>query len=52
MNVKNTDCTLINQYIINTDLIRSLKEGAHVFYALNDNHVKMVFDSALKHINE
>lgn len=33
-------------------LIRSRREGKQVFYALNDEHVKMVLETALEHIQE
>lgn len=33
-------------------LIRSRREGKKVFYALNDDHVKMVLETALEHVNE
>lgn len=34
------------------NLIRSRKEGKKEFYALNDEHIKMVLETALEHINE
>lgn len=33
-------------------LVKSKKQGKHVFYSLDDEHVKTMFDMALEHINE
>jgi len=33
-------------------LVKSRKQGKHVFYSLDDNHIKTVFEMALEHINE
>lgn len=34
------------------NLVKSRKEGKIVFYSLDDEHVKQVFDQGLLHINE
>ncbi len=36
----------------NAKLVRFEKKGKHVFYSLDDNHVKMLFEKALEHITE
>ena len=33
-------------------LVRNRKEGKVVYYSLDDEHVKMIFDQGLVHINE
>lgn len=33
-------------------LVRSEKNGKNVYYSLNDQHVKMILEKALEHINE
>jgi ArsR family transcriptional regulator len=33
-------------------LVRSRKDGKIVYYALNDEHVKMIFDQGMNHIRE
>jgi ArsR family transcriptional regulator len=33
-------------------LVRSRKEGKVVYYSLDDEHVRMIFDQGLVHINE
>lgn len=33
-------------------LVKSEKVGKHVFYSLNDEHIKIILDIALEHINE
>lgn len=33
-------------------LVKARKQGKHVFYSLDDEHVKTIFDMALEHINE
>lgn len=33
-------------------LVRSRKEGKIVFYALNDEHVKQIFNQGMEHVNE
>lgn len=33
-------------------LIRAEKKGKNVYYALNDDHVQMIFEKALEHICE
>lgn len=33
-------------------LVRSRKDGKIVYYALNDEHVKMIFDLGMNHIRE
>jgi len=34
------------------NLVRSRREGKVVYYSLNDDHVKQIFDQGLSHINE
>lgn len=34
------------------NLVRARKDGKHVFYALDDNHVKLVLETAMDHIEE
>ena len=34
------------------NLIRARREGKKVIYALNDNHVRMVLETALEHVSE
>ena len=34
------------------NLIRSRRDGKRVFYALNDDHVKLVLETALTHVHE
>ncbi|CDE89887.1 TPA: ArsR family transcriptional regulator [Candidatus Gastranaerophilales bacterium HUM_20] len=33
-------------------LVRAEKRGKNVYYALNDNHVKVIFEMALEHVCE
>jgi len=33
-------------------LIKNRKDGKIVFYSLNDEHIKQIFDQGLNHINE
>ncbi len=33
-------------------LVKCRKEGKHVFYSLDDNHVKEILEKSLEHINE
>lgn len=33
-------------------LIRSRREGKNVYYSLNDEHVKMILETALEHVYE
>jgi len=33
-------------------LVKSRREGKIVYYALNDDHVRQIFDQGLAHINE
>ena len=33
-------------------LVRNRKDGKIVYYALNDQHVKMIFDQGMNHIRE
>lgn len=33
-------------------LVRAQKKGKNVYYSLNDNHVKMILESALEHVQE
>ncbi|MDK2800487.1 MAG: ArsR family transcriptional regulator, lead/cadmium/zinc/bismuth-responsive transcriptional [Clostridiales bacterium] len=33
-------------------LVKYRKEGKTVFYSLDDNHIKQIFDQGLSHINE
>lgn len=35
-----------------TRLVRSYKKGKNVFYSLNDNHIKSIFDQAFHHVGE
>lgn len=34
------------------NLVRTRRTGKHVFYALDDNHVKLVLETAMEHIEE
>lgn len=34
------------------NLVKSEKEGRHVFYSLSDSHVKTIFEKALEHVKE
>lgn|SRR5690554_5130533 len=34
------------------NLVKYRKEGKVVYYSLNDDHVKMIFDQGLAHVNE
>ena len=36
----------------NARLVKSQKKGKHVFYSLNDEHIKIILDIALKHLSE
>jgi ArsR family transcriptional regulator len=36
----------------NANLVKSRKDGKVVFYALNDEHVKQIFEQGLVHISE
>lgn len=33
-------------------LVRAKKKGKNVYYALNDNHVKVILEMALEHVSE
>ncbi|MDR1782502.1 MAG: metalloregulator ArsR/SmtB family transcription factor [Bacilli bacterium] len=33
-------------------LVKVRKEGKHVFYSLNDNHIMQIFNNGVDHINE
>ena len=33
-------------------LVRHRKEGKIVYYSLNDDHIKQIFDQGLNHVNE
>lgn len=33
-------------------LVRANKKGKNVYYALNDNHVKVILEMALEHVSE
>ncbi|MBQ6172702.1 MAG: winged helix-turn-helix transcriptional regulator [Clostridia bacterium] len=35
-----------------SDLVRFRKEGQNVYYSLADDHVKLIIDMGLEHINE
>ena len=32
-------------------LVRSRRKGKHIYYSLDDDHVKMVFDAGYKHVS-
>ncbi len=36
----------------NAQLVKYRREGKHIFYSLNDNHVKIILEMALEHIKE
>lgn len=36
----------------NASLVKSQKNGKHVLYSLDDDHIKTVLEMALEHINE
>lgn len=33
-------------------LVKAQKQGKNVYYSLDDNHVKHIFEAALEHLNE
>ncbi len=33
-------------------LVKATKQGKNVYYSLNDDHIKTIFEKALEHINE
>lgn len=33
-------------------LVKAVKQGKNVYYSLNDNHVKIILQMALKHVKE
>lgn len=33
-------------------LVKSRKSGKHVFYSLDDNHIKLILDMAISHLQE
>lgn len=33
-------------------LVKSRKSGKHVFYSLDDNHIKLILDMAIGHLSE
>ncbi len=35
-----------------SDLVKFRKEGQNVYYSLADDHVKLIIDMGLEHINE
>ncbi len=40
------------RYLKKARLVKSRKEGKVVYYSLDDNHVKEIFEQGLTHINE
>lgn len=35
-----------------SDLVRATKVGKNVIYKISDNHVKTIYDQAIKHVSE
>lgn len=40
------------RFLRNARLVRSRREGKQIFYSLDDDHVRIIFDKGLAHIQE
>jgi len=38
------------QYLREAKLVKSRRQGKHVFYSLDDEHVRAVFETAIQHL--
>ncbi len=50
LTISNTSHQL--RYLKDTKLIKSRKEGKYVIYSLDDDHVKVIIEYGIEHINE
>ena len=54
INLEMTKSAISHQLRVLKDskLLRSKRDGKEIYYTLNDDHVKQIFDCALEHVRE